>query len=57
MLPPFEGFDWDDGNRAKCVKHGLTIEQIESVSRGRCMWFQMWHIRKPKRDTSASEKL
>lgn len=24
------GFDWDGGNRAKCQKHGLSIEQIES---------------------------
>lgn len=22
-------FDWDDGNRAKCQKHGLSIAQIE----------------------------
>jgi len=25
------GFEWDDGNRAKCVKHGLSIADIESV--------------------------
>ena len=31
MMPPFEGFDWDEGNRAKCTKHGLSVEQIESV--------------------------
>jgi uncharacterized DUF497 family protein len=24
------GFDWDDGNRAKCQKHGLSIAQIEA---------------------------
>jgi hypothetical protein len=23
------GFDWDEGNRAKCEKHGLSIAQIE----------------------------
>ena len=22
-------FDWDDGNRSKCLKHGLTISEIE----------------------------
>ena len=22
-------FDWDDGNRGKCQKHGLSIAQIE----------------------------
>ena len=27
----FDGFDWDDGNRGKCRKHGLSIEEIESV--------------------------
>ena len=25
------GFDWDDGNRAKCQKHGVSIEQIEAL--------------------------
>jgi uncharacterized protein len=25
------GFDWDDGNRAKCQKHGLSITEIEAV--------------------------
>lgn len=25
------GFDWDDGNRAKCAKHGLSIADIESI--------------------------
>ena len=24
------GFDWDEGNRRKCQKHGLTIEEIEA---------------------------
>jgi uncharacterized DUF497 family protein len=23
------GFDWDDGNRAKCQKHGVSIADIE----------------------------
>ena len=27
------GFDWDDGNRAKCRKHGLTFAEIEAVFR------------------------
>lgn len=26
-----DGFDWDDGNREKCRKHGLSIEDIEHV--------------------------
>ncbi len=25
------GFDWDDGNRAKCLRHGVSIEEIESL--------------------------
>jgi uncharacterized DUF497 family protein len=24
-----QGFDWDNGNTQKAVKHGLSIEQIE----------------------------
>ncbi|MGA2370133.1 MAG: BrnT family toxin [Candidatus Korobacteraceae bacterium] len=29
-----EGFDWDDGNRAKCQKHGVSVAEIESLFRG-----------------------
>jgi uncharacterized protein len=25
------GFDWDDGNRSKCQKHGVTIAEIEAL--------------------------
>ncbi|HZL57732.1 MAG TPA: BrnT family toxin [Bryobacteraceae bacterium] len=28
---PVGGFDWDEGNRAKCQKHGLSIAQIEAL--------------------------
>jgi hypothetical protein len=24
------GFDWDEGNRVKCQKHGLSVAQIEA---------------------------
>ncbi len=24
-------FDWDDGNRKKCQKHGVSIDEIEHV--------------------------
>jgi uncharacterized DUF497 family protein len=27
------GFDWDEGNRGKCQKHGLSIAQIEATIR------------------------
>ena len=30
-LPAIRGFDWDDGNRDKCQKHGMSIEEIEGV--------------------------
>ncbi|NOX73678.1 MAG: BrnT family toxin [Alphaproteobacteria bacterium] len=26
-------FDWDDGNRNKCCKHGLTVLEIEHLFR------------------------
>lgn len=25
------GFDWDQGNRAKCEKHGLSVSAVESL--------------------------
>ena len=25
------GFDWDDGNRTHCQKHGVTAAEIETV--------------------------
>ncbi len=27
----FDGFDWDDGNREKCCKHGVSVAEIEFV--------------------------
>ena len=27
----FDGFDWGDGNRAKCQRHGVSIEEIEQA--------------------------
>ncbi|MGC5779742.1 BrnT family toxin [Methylobacterium sp. NFXW15] len=30
----FDGFDWDSGNRDKCRKHGLSIDEIETVFKG-----------------------
>ena len=27
------GFDWDVGNREKCQRHGLTLEEIEALFR------------------------
>ena len=25
------GFDWDDGNRMKCQKHGVSVAEIEAL--------------------------
>jgi hypothetical protein len=29
----FSGFEWDDGNLAKCRKHGVSTDAIESLFR------------------------
>ena len=34
MLPPIEAFDWDEGNRTKCAKHGVPPAEIEALLRG-----------------------
>ena len=35
MMPTsFSGFDWDTGNRDKCIKHGVPIGEIEEVFEG-----------------------
>jgi uncharacterized DUF497 family protein len=31
MQGPITGFDWDKGNRGKCAKHGVSIDEIEAV--------------------------
>jgi len=31
MLPRVAGFDWDDGNREKCRRHGVRLEDIEAA--------------------------
>ena len=33
MGPRVAGFDWDDGNRDKCGKHGVSVAAIESLFR------------------------
>ncbi len=30
----FAGFDWDHGNRTKCRKHDMSIEDVESLFHG-----------------------
>ena len=31
MIVAVSGFEWDDGNRAKCRKHGVSIADIEAT--------------------------
>jgi hypothetical protein len=33
-MDPIAGFEWDEGNREKCQKHGVSIAEIESVFEG-----------------------
>ena len=33
MRRTIAGFDWDEGNRAKCLKHGVSIAEIEALLR------------------------
>ena len=30
----FDGFDWDAGNKIKCLKHGVSIAEIQAVLSG-----------------------
>jgi uncharacterized DUF497 family protein len=30
----FSDFDWDDRNREKCQKHGVSIDEIENLFLG-----------------------
>lgn len=31
MADEFTGFDWDEGNREKCQKHGVPVAEIEGL--------------------------
>ena len=33
MDDAFSGFDWDEGNREKCRKHGVSVAEIEHLFR------------------------
>ncbi len=33
-METFSGLEWDDGNRAKCQGHGVSIEEIEAMFAG-----------------------
>lgn len=33
-LETFSGLDWDAGNRIKCAKHGVSIDEIEAMFAG-----------------------
>ena len=34
MIGSGRGVDWDDGNREKCQKHGVSIAEIEALLSG-----------------------
>jgi uncharacterized DUF497 family protein len=51
MTEAVAGFHWNDGNRDKCVKHGVTVEEIESVFRGGTLRVFPDPARRPRRDT------
>jgi len=34
MVERVAGFDWDEGNRSKCTRHGVSIDEIESAFQG-----------------------
>ena len=31
MIEGISGFDWDEGNREKCQKHGVSVREIERL--------------------------
>jgi uncharacterized DUF497 family protein len=31
MSTALSGFDWDDGNRAKCQAHGVSPAEVEAL--------------------------
>ena len=33
IVGPVADFDWDEGNRSKCRRHGVTITEIEALFR------------------------
>jgi uncharacterized DUF497 family protein len=34
MVRAIAGFDWDAGNLAKCLKHGVSIGEVEALFEG-----------------------
>ena len=34
MQKVYSGFDWDKGNRGKCQRHGVSLEEIEALFQG-----------------------
>jgi len=48
------GFDWDEGNREKCRKHGVSLAEIEEILTGIPLSLRMWRIRTLKTGLSPS---
>ena len=51
MLDLFHGFIWDAGNRSKCQKHGVSIEEIEELFNGDAL-----HIEPDLQNSVAEER-
>ena len=49
MDQDFFGFEWDDGNREKCLKHGVTTLDIETLFSKPLLVLHDPHDRTPER--------
>jgi len=52
-----EGFDWDEENREKCRRHGVSIEEIEAVLRAQPRAHRIPLTPRTKIDTSPLEEI
>ena len=46
MIERVAGFDWDEGNRVKCARHGVSIDDIEGLFQG-----EVWVFPDPAHST------
>ncbi len=55
MTDALAGFDWDAGNRKKCQKHDVRLDEIEAALTGpRYAWFPIPATRGSRHAISAS---
>jgi len=54
----FAALDWDRGNREKCAKHGIAVEDIEHVLRNNPLLFaDLKHSQKEQRTIAVGRSL